>query len=202
MVTLFPSAFLPSIHYVSKWFHAVNPAIYIGEKYHKQTCRNRTHILSSQGVLPLIIPVKNGSSSHLFMKNAVIVYTDRWQQRYWHSIISAYQNAPYFEHYIEELHQMWFQKDLYLYEYNYRLISWLFLMLGLPIPKIQEKLPDLYDDSLLKIDFLISEGIELPYKQVFSYKYPFNANVSVLDLLMNKGPEAFYWISHVKKNWI
>jgi hypothetical protein len=200
MVTLFPSAFLPTLQYVANWLQAENPVIYIGEKYQKQTCRNRTHILSSQGVLPLIIPIQHGSSSHLLMKDAAIVYSDRWQQRYWHSIISAYQNAPYFEHYIEELHEIWFQQDVLLHEYNYRLTSWLFNMLGISKPEILVNQPQLYVDLPLKSDFLKPWENEIAYKQVFSYKLTFHSNVSVLDLLMNKGPEAIYWLSYVKNS--
>lgn len=192
MVTLFPSAFLPTLQYVAQWLQTENPVIYIGEKYQKQTCRNRTYILSSQGLLPLIIPIKHGSSSHLLMNDAAIVYSDRWQQRYWHSMISAYQNAPYFEHYIEELKEIWFQQDVLLFEYNYRLTSWLFKMLGLSNPKILVNQPELYNHLLLKSDFLKPWVNEINYKQVFSYRQPFQSNVSILDLLMNKGPEAIY----------
>ncbi len=194
MVTLFPSAFLPTLHYVTSWLQSVNPVIYIGEKYQKQTCRNRTYILSSQGALPLIIPIQHGSSSHLFMKDAAIVYSERWQQRYWHSIVSAYQNAPYFEHYIEELQEIWFQQNLLLYEFNFQLTSWLFNTLGIPMPIIQSILPALHDDTPLKADFLTPKIVSLRYKQVFSYKLPFQSNVSVLDLLLNKGPESIYLI--------
>ncbi len=199
-MTLFPSAFLPTIRYVSSWIHAKNPVVYVGEKYQKQTCRNRTLILSSQGVLPLIIPIRNGSSSHLMMKDAAIVYNDRWQQRYWHSLVSAYKNAPYFEHYVEELQPLWFQKDLLLIEYNQLLMSWLFRVLGVSPPQIISLEPEKYFDSLTETDFFIPAGNELSYKQVFSYKLSFHANLSVLDLLMNKGPESIYSLCPVKKN--
>jgi len=201
-MTLFPSAFLPTVRYVSEWLRAENPVVYVGEKYQKQTCRNRTIILSSQGVLPLIIPVKSGSSSHVMIKNAAIVYNDRWQQRYWHSLVSSYQNAPYFEHYVEELEPLWFQKDLLLVEYNQLLMSWLFQRLGVSPPQIISHKPEKCLDSLTVTDFLIPAGNELSYKQVFSYKLPFHSNLSILDLLMNKGPEAFYWLCPVKKNEI
>lgn len=197
-MTLFPSAFLPTVRYVSEWLRAENPVVYVGEKYQKQTCRNRTLILTSQGVLPLIIPVKNGSSSHLLMKEAAIDYSERWQQRYWHSIISAYQNAPYFEHYMVELEPLWFQKNLLLFEYNHLLMSWLFQMLNVSPPKITLHEPEKCPENLTKTDFLKPSGNELSYKQVFSYKFPFHANLSTLDLLMNKGPEAFYRLCHKK----
>lgn len=199
-MTLFPSAFLPSVRYVTAWLHAENPVVYNGEKYQKQTCRNRSLILSSQGILPLIIPVKHGSSSQLLVKDAVIVYTDRWQQRYWQSLVSAYQNAPYFEHYVVELEPIWFQKDLYLTEYNQLLMSWLFRMLGISSPVVHTLQPEKITDSLMETDFLTPVGNELPYKQVFSYRLPFYPNLNVLDLLMNKGPEAVYWLYPVKKN--
>lgn len=193
-MTLFPSAFLLSIRYVLNWLQAEKPVVCIGERYQKQTCRNRAFILSSQGPLPLIIPIKNGSSSHLMMKDAAISYSERWQQRYWHSLVSAYRNAPYFEHYVAELEPIWFQKDLLLTEYNQALTSWLFKMLDIAMPKVVSYLPDENHINLMATDFLKPGGNERFYKQVFSYKLPFYSNLSVLDLLMNKGPEAIYWL--------
>ena len=37
-------------------------------------------------------------------------------------------------------------------------------------------------------------GMEKPYFQVFSGKYGFRENLSVMDLLFNEGPDSLSWL--------
>lgn len=196
---IFPCAFLPSISYVQIWMSASKPIIDLGEPYIRQTFRNRAHILGSQGVTKLIIPVKKGPSNQP-MHEVMIDYHHAWPRKYWHAITSAYQNAPYFEHYAVELQDIWLSQPDSLARFSLDLFRWIMQQIQ---PETKIKANNLSNigtvDDYRKMDFLdIGNNDYLPYKQVFSYKFPFYQNLSVLDLLFNRGPETVYIISKKK----
>src|SRR4051812_19762950 len=102
MTPLLSSAYWPNLHY---FFYLINydkADIEQWDNYQKQTFRNRTTILSANGLLDLNIPVKKSAHKEL-MKDVEISYSERWQQKHWRAIASAYGSAPYFEFFGEEI---------------------------------------------------------------------------------------------------
>ncbi|MDR2009260.1 MAG: WbqC family protein [Bacteroidales bacterium] len=189
------SAYFPNIQYISKFLAHDDIIIDIYEHYSKQTYRNRCNILSANGILPLIVPVKK--NYHCLIKDIEIDYSERWQKTHERAILSAYKNSPFYEYYIDEFIIFFQKKEKYLYDLNNQILNKI-----LDILRIEKK----YSFSG---DFILSDDIlnyretispkasknkpdpyfkSYPYIQVFSEKIEFIPNLSILDLIFMHGP--------------
>lgn len=197
-------AVLLSAHYFpcTAWFrnYLLHEQVVIEQHEHflKQTYRNRTVILSANGPLALTVPV-----SKLQAKTQVyemrIDYSDKWQHRHLEALRSAYNSSPYFLYYSHHFDEFFAHKYETLLELN--LAS---LLLSLKLIKQQPKyqLTESYmptTDGLLDMREVIHpkrfwEAEYRSYLQVFTSKYPFTPNLSVLDMLFNCGPESTQYI--------
>jgi hypothetical protein len=183
MSNLLSTAYLPSI----AWFqHALNgEAFYIEsqENYVKQSYRNRSKILTANGVLDLIIQLNENEA---------------WRKQHWQAICSAYGKSAFFLYYRDALEHLYFgsnQKNLF--DWNYDLLKLLIKLLKLDLQpqftKEFEKLPmdklDLRNAFGAKGNPPVEELLfPKKYYQVFAEKFEFVPNLSVLDLLFNVGP--------------
>jgi hypothetical protein len=135
-------------------------------------------------------------------KDILISYDTKWQKNHWSSIFSAYNSSPFFEYYKDDLYPVFLKQWKYLTDLNKRLLELTLEMIEAN-PTIEY--PDEYivaaaDNSLdlrevihPKNDFRKFDPDFSPvtYRQVFSEKMDFVSNLSILDLIFNKGPEAY-----------
>ena len=183
---------MPSVEYVARLLRE-ECVIDLGENYIKRSERNRARILSANGVMPLTVHVENGNRPRQRMRDVKIDYSKRWQHQHWVSILSAYKSSPYFDHYAEELEPFYRREWRYLVDYNMEYLQSLLRLLG---AKCEVRLSEQYveaEQGDLDLRPKHNEGstfIAEPYFQVFSDRMPFEANLSVLDLLMCEGPAA------------
>ena len=102
MNVLLVTSYWPNLHY---FFYVLNASIIQIEQfdnYSKQSYRNRTQILSANGILNLSIPIKKNKSEKVV--NAIeISYKEDWQKNHWRAITSAYKNSPYFDFFEDDL---------------------------------------------------------------------------------------------------
>lgn len=192
--------YLPSVPYFMAISRYESIVIEKYEHYEKQSYRNRCHINTSQGLDKLIIPVthKAGNAGKTIICDIKIDYTQKWLNRHWRAIESAYRKAPYWEHYADELHQQLYKRHEHLYTLNFNLLTnclkWLRLPMTLKETMAYEKnpLPGLFDMRSVihakKPELINKIGTPVPYQQVFG-KY-FVKNLSVIDLLFCEGPNA------------
>ncbi len=168
------------------------------EYYVKQTFRNRQYILSANGILPLIIPVVHCSSKEK-MCDKEIDFKEKWYKKHYTAIVSAYKNAPYFEFYADELLSiLQLPQERNLFQFNLSVIIKILKCLDIAV---SIKITTSYRSDYLK-DYRNSftEKTELPnaiktaYYQVFSDRFSFQSNLSILDLIFNLGPEAKEYI--------
>lgn len=167
------------------------------EHFVKQTYRNRTFINTSQGKLPLIIPV-NLPQTKIAISEVKIDYGQKWLNNHWRAILSAYNNAPFFAYYSDDLHNVLFRKIPRLYDLNLELLTLCLKWLEMEIPiretSVYEKQP-----SGSTIDFrgCLNPKKEdscnrfcktVQYRQVFGSK--FVHPVSLIDLIFCEGPGA------------
>ena len=197
---LLSTAYLPPVDY----FRAIRT--YSGcfierwENYQKQSYRNRCCIYSANGVLPLVIPIVRvgGRQSITEVK---IDYTKDWQKQHWRAIHSAYKSTPFFDHYQDEIYPFYSSiKEELLFNLNSKLLSVILDILGLPsalnyTADYKEECPNDFRNSIhpkRKSPLIADTNIE--YHQLFAHKYGFAANLSIIDLLFNEGPDTLSYL--------
>ncbi|MBI1305031.1 MAG: hypothetical protein GC181_00290 [Bacteroidetes bacterium] len=179
----FPLHLFPSIH----WFHAFinskseNRTIEMHESWVKQSPRNHYLISGPNKVQKLIIPVVRNS---LFkITDVEISYTENWMLNHWRSLETSYNKSPFFEFYKEELRELLNSHELKLADFNLKSIDWLMAKLQL---SIELKLTQEFQGPAH-----LRETLEdVWYSQVFPVSDCELSEMSALDLLFNKGPEA------------
>lgn len=168
------------------------------EYYIKQTYRNRTYILSANGILPLIIPVKHRSHKE-FICEKEICFKEKWNKKHYTAIVSAYKKSPYFEHYADILLQpLLHPVDTNLINFNLHLIQKVLSILDVqiniqPTTQYQQTYTKdyrLYFDNTPPLPTTLNE----PYIQVFSDRLPFQKNLSILDIIFNLGPQSINYL--------
>ena len=191
-MTILPIAYMPSVEYVARLLRE-ECVIDLGEHYIKRSQRNRAQILSANGVMSLTVNVENANRPRQKIKDVRIDYSKRWQHQHWVSILSAYKSSPYFDHYAHLLEPYYKREWKYLADYNMEYLSTLLRLLGVDDKvNISEKYVAAREGDL-DLRPKHNEGstfVAEPYFQVFSDRMPFEANLSILDLLMCEGPQA------------
>ena len=196
MTVLLSTAYLPPISYLSACLHTDQVLIERFETYPKQTCRNRCHIYGPNGLQTLSIPVIKVNGNHTLTKDIRIATSTPWQRLHWRSIETAYNNSPFFLYYQDEFERVFEKKFDFLLDLNIMLLEILFDIL-----RIEKKIG--FTDHFLKIPEGIEDHREFskkmnvhsndafpPYTQVFSPQHGFIADLSIIDLLFNLGPES------------
>ena len=191
-MTILPIAYMPSVEYVARLLRE-ECVIDLGENYIKRSQRNRAQILSANGVMSLTVNVENANRPRQRIRDVRIDYSKRWQHQHWVSILSAYKSSPYFDHYAHLLEPYYKREWQYLADYNMEYTHTLLGLLGLENKiNISEKYV-IAQEGDLDLRPKNNEGstfVAEPYFQVFSDRMPFEANLSILDLLMCEGPQA------------
>jgi hypothetical protein len=197
---LLSTAYFAPIRYFSKL--ATYPEIYIEqhENFVKQTYRNRTVILGANGPIPLIVPVEKGRAQKISIKDLRIAYDEDWQRNHWRTIFSAYNSSPFFEYYADDIEPFFRKKHEFLFDFNQKITQTLLELLDIETEiKLTDDFEQIPDDCLnfreqispkthlIKPD---ANYKQLTYTQVFSEKFGFVPDLSILDLLFNEGPSA------------
>ncbi|MEM0939110.1 MAG: WbqC family protein [Bacteroidota bacterium] len=171
----------------------------INDRFQKQTFRNRCYLNGSNGIITLIIPVSYTHSS--LTKEVTIDHTQRWKKDHWGAVYSAYGKAPFFEHFADPINEIWNKKYKYLIDLSREFLELTCKLLSVNVNMTYTtKFIDKYDCD----DF---RNVILPKKpyanrkiyQSYSYSQLFSdtfiPNMSVLDLIMCEGPQAFEVLS-------
>ncbi len=191
-MTILPIAYMPSVEYVARLLRE-ECVIDLGENYIKRSQRNRAQILSANGVMSLTVNVENANRPRQRIRDVRIDYSKRWQHQHWVSILSAYKSSPYFDHYAHLLEPYYKREWRYLADYNMEYTHTLLGLLGIDNKiNISEKYV-IAQEGDLDLRPKHNEGstfVAEPYFQVFSDRMPFEANLSILDLLLCEGPQA------------
>ncbi|HOY48324.1 MAG TPA: WbqC family protein [Flavobacteriales bacterium] len=173
------------------------------ENYQKQSFRNRCHVLTSQGVLPLVIPVLHNKGEAIRYTEAQTDSKNPWAVQHWRSLVSSYNKSAYFEYYKHHFEAIYLQPNQNLYAFNYSLLGIFCRIFQFELPnenKIWEVVPtDTTDLRSLFQPKKINSLVSSPYYQTFEMPEGFVANLSCYDLLFNLGPES---LSYLKKRGI
>ena len=167
------------------------------ENFVKQTFRNRCQILTANGIDDLTIPIL-GAGKKILAKDIKIDYSQKWLNRHWRAIQSAYGKAPFFEYYADELRIIFDKRHEYLFDLSNDLLTQCLDFLGFEIDiNFTNEYQDLKNRPKNDFRSVISPksntNLSIPYNQI-NYQQVFGNkfvnNLSVIDLIFCEGPEA------------
>jgi hypothetical protein len=145
-------------------------------------------IRDAQGLQHLTVPIERPFGSKTPTKDIRISYQQGWQQVHWRAIRTAYANAPFFEHYENELHHLIQEKANFLIDKNEAILQFFndHLHLELDWNWSSHYTPTLENDK--RNEDYESLPMKGSYTQVLFNNTPFIPTVSLIDALMNEGP--------------
>ena len=201
-VLLHPTYF-PSI----AQFHLMlnNPCVLeVSDNYQKQTLRNRVYIYGANGKQALNLPIKHvrGDTGRQLFKDVKVENNFPWQRLHWKSLETAYRTSPYFEYYEDDLARIFEKQYTYLLDVNLDTIETILACLLVHINFDKTKGYEAEPQEVKDYRFLSSAKKEYPitmpsYHQIFSDKYGFIPNLSILDLLFHEGPNTQDYLAKV-----
>lgn len=194
---ILPASYLPPVSYfVTLCTHWDRPILIEQfEHYPKQTYRSRATILGANGKLDLYIPVQKGKAVHTVMKDVRISYDADWQRLHWMSLQTAYRSSAYFEYYEDDFATFYNKQYEFLLDYNIELTLLILRLLKIDVEiALTESFRTDVQESL---DFRTkihpkkpAVAFTQPYHQVFSDRFDFIPDLSIVDLLFNQGPRS------------
>jgi hypothetical protein len=193
---LLPTAYFPPASYFALIIKSDKVLIEIFETYPKQTYRNRCEIMTSAGKQNLVVPVTKSNGNHTLTKDVKICNREPWSELHWKSLESAYRSSPYFNYYADLFHPLFSSVKTSLVSHNMEILSLVCKIMKIDLSATLTegylKNPSNIHDLRLEMTpkkkrtgLLFRE-----YPQVFSYKFGFMEDLSILDLLFNIGPDS------------
>ena len=192
-MVILPSTYLGSIEYFAHLAqHGEECVVDVNEHYIKRSERNRAQIMTANGVMQLSVHVVNANRPRTPMRKVSIDYSKRWQHQHWVALLSAYRSSPYFEHYAPFIEPFYTQHYDSLVEFNTALTERLMQLLGIGGNlRLSEAYVEASDNDVdLRAKKRESQFDSPHYFQLFSDRFPFEPNLSIIDLLFSEGPTA------------
>lgn len=163
------------------------------DTYIKQTYRNRCHIAAANGVQALTVPVADGwrISDH-----------GNWRHQHWQAITSAYGDSPFFMFYEDDLRPFFTERWEYLFDFNEAIRQKMCELIDIHphvdftsfYAKQPDGIADFRESIHPKHPLPDTAFIPHPYYQVYQQRHGFLPNLSILDLLLNMGPESIFYL--------
>jgi hypothetical protein len=195
-----PLCLFPSAHWLA--LSMPEARINLNELYLKQTYRNRYDILGVNGRLSLTVPVEGQKGMKTVIKD-IRISQGAWRKQHLSTLRSSYGRAAYFEHYFDKLEACILKPEVFLTDLNLNALEWL-KTCGLHVQYTLVDEPWKYQEG--DCTYLWEPSRQWPalpsYPQVFSDRHPFLSGLSVIDLLMNKGPRANEYIALAANNHV
>lgn len=182
--------YLPNIAYFQNLYKDEQLLLHLNDTYSRRTFRNRAEIMGPNGKMLLTIPSVKLDSFEREYKNIRISYSESWLKQHWKSFESAYRRSIYFEYYEDKFRVMYDKPRFeYLWEFNYELMKIVVSTLKSGKSIVLNEIDDCPKENSYNLI------LNKEYQQVFSNKYSFEPNLSILDLIFNTGPQAIHYIS-------
>ena len=199
MNIILTTAYLAPVEYYRQLYQAKQVVIEQHDPYVKQTYRNRCVIASANGLQTLSIPIVKPDSPKCPTRDIRIAAHGNWQHLHWNAMVSAYNSTPFFEYYADDFCPFYEKTPGYLIDFNEQLREMICSLLDISplISYSSEYTADLPPDTQDLRETIHPKKTSAlhnfkSYYQVFDCKYGFQANLSILDLLFNMGPEAVF----------
>ena len=177
------------------------------ENYQKQSYRNRCRFYAADGVQALSYPIIHEGGTHKQPISEIkIDWSTPWLQQHERAIVSAYRTSAYFEYYQDELFAILESRPERLLDLNTELLKFFIEKTGIAVDlrltteySREVEMEDLREAIHPKRPNTILKDMELekPYFQVFSRKYGFQSDLSIMDLLFNEGPDSILYLKTI-----
>ena len=205
MNALLSTTYFGPVQWYQKLYRADSVLIERCESFQKQTYRNRCLIATTQGVQALTVPVRIEGSS--LITNSRISDHGNWRHLHWNALKSAYGESPFFEYYEDDLRPFFLPDWEFLFDFNEAIRQKMCELLDIQ-PRVSPTtqflppaavashptLHDFRDAIQPKHPAPDPHFTPRPYYQVYRQKHGFLPNLSILDLLMNMGPESIFYL--------
>ena len=219
VISILQPVYLPWMGYFEQMAY-VDEFIFMDDvQYTRHDWRNRNRIKTANGPIWLTVPVKKHPLKTA-LRDIEINYSRNWVHKHLKSIEHNYKKTPYFQPLFSDIEAILTSKPAMLVELNCRLIRMLctYLAIGTPTafssevpattPGLAERVIEicrhfgarvLYNGAksagYLHVEEFRKAGIALIFQDYQHPTYPqafgnFLSHQSVLDLIMNTGPEA------------
>ena len=193
---ILPCFYWGPVSYYTAMTAADEVAVEMHEHFCKQTYRNRCRIATANGTLDLTVPTERTHQKQA-MNDVKIKYDTPWQKQHWNAIESAYRNSPYFDFLRDELEKLYTTHETYLADLNIKIND-----LALKIMQIKKRihLTTEYSATTSATDLRQAFNAKgapancTPYYQVFAHKFGFTSDLSILDLILEEGPESIKYL--------
>ncbi len=183
--TIFPLYLLPDLQWFTNYLHSNNYQITINSNYEKQFLFNRFYIKLKDEKYSLSIPV-NKIHRGIKLNEVCINYNENWESKVLRTIEFNYKMTPYFDFLMPEIENIFKNKHEKLIELNQNLLIYIFKLLDIPKPEFINSNENLFDLKVYQIE---------PYFQNFDN---FIENLSILDLIFNKGKFSRFYLEDCK----
>ena len=211
MNALLSTTYFGPVQWYQKLYRADDVQIEACESFQKQTYRNRCLIATTQGVQALTVPVERSvpRTSYLVPRISDIRISDHgnWRHLHWNALKSAYGESPFFEYYEDDLRPFFLPDWEFLFDFNEAIRQKMCELLDIQ-PRVSPTtqflppaavashptLHDFRDAIQPKPPAPAPHFTPRPYYQVYRQKHGFLPNLSILDLLMNMGPESVFYL--------
>ena len=213
MPKLLSTAYFPPVSYFAAMAEemgvTVPSVVYIEacENFQKQSYRNRCLFYGAEGVQTLSFPIVHEGGTHKIPITEIrIDYKTPWVQQHERAITSAYRTSAFFEYYQDELFAILESRQERLFDLNMMLTRFFIektgILVDLRVTEDYHREP-LFTDLREAVHpkrqntILADLGLEKPYFQVFSPKYGFKSDLSIMDLLFNEGPDSILYLKSI-----
>ena len=204
MNALLSTTYFGPVQWYQKLYRADHVQIERCESFQKQTYRNRCLIATTQGIQALTVPVERSvpCTSYLVPRISDIRISDhgQWRHLHWNALQSAYGESPFFEYYEDDLRPFFEPRWEFLLDYNEAIRQKMCELLdiqprvGYTTEYVRSAEGDYRDAIQPKHPAPDPDFTPHPYYQVYREKHGFLPNLSILDLLMNMGPESVFYL--------
>ena len=201
---LLQTTYFGPIQWYQKLYRYDHSMIEQYDSFQKQTYRNRCMIATANGTQALTVPIIHNGE---LVKDLRISDHNQWRRVHWNALQSAYSESPFFEYYADDLHPFFEQKYDFLVDFNEAIRQKVCELIDIHphveyTTKYQPSALNPQPSTLTDFRDVINAKHPQPdegftpkeYWQVFQHKHGFLPNLSILDLLFNKGPESVFYL--------
>ena len=195
---LLSAFYFGSVEHYALITHSERIIIDVGEHYERQSYRTRTSIIGPNGKQDLVVSIARRSGEKMPMHSVGLSYVEPWHLQHIQAIRSAYGQTPWFIHYMPDIEELLLKQYDKLIDLDlatmHLAMKWLGITCTVEVREtFVEELEGLTDHrNDLHPKKALPAGIERvpPYTQVFADRHGFVGRLSIVDLVMNAGPQA------------